>query len=357
MSNISEQISIIEKEIRETPYHKGTEHYIGKLRAKLSKLKDKQFEETTSKKGGGGGYAVKKHGDATVVLVGPPSVGKSTLLNTLTNAQSKMAPYAFTTVTVIPGMMNYKDAAIQILDVPGLIEGAEEGKGRGKEVISVARGANLLVIMTDIEKSERITEIAAALERNGIRINKTPPQVIIEKKVSGGITVHTNIKQTINNEAIKDMARELGIKNGEITIKEKLTLDEIVDAFSRNRIYVPALFVINKSDMLDKEDQEKENLLYISAQEGKNLNKLRELIWEKLGLIRVYLVRREEEPHFNSPIIMKSGQTLNDVAKEIGEEFAEGKTSARIWNHGAKFPSQEVSLNRKIEDGMQIRFI
>src|SRR3990167_3820138 len=170
MTTIEEQILSIEKEIRETPYHKGTEHHIGKLRAKLSKLKDKQIESIQKGGGGGGGYAIKKQGDATVVLIGPPSAGKSTLLNRLTNAKSKIAPYEFTTVSVIPGMMEFKNARIQILDVPGLIEGAEEGKGRGREVLSVVRGADLIILLTDPTRMRVIGNIEKALSRNGIRL-------------------------------------------------------------------------------------------------------------------------------------------------------------------------------------------
>src|SRR4030066_2238690 len=247
---IDEQIQNIEKEIRETPYHKGTERHIGILRARIARLKDKQLDqETKSKKGGGGvGYAIKKEGDASVVLIGPPSVGKSTLLNKLTNASSKVAPYSFTTVSVIPGMMDYKNARIQILDVPGLIEGAEEGKGRGREVLSVARGADLIILMTDVERPEALYRIKAALERNGIRLNIVRPNVICDKKLGGGIVLHTNIKQDLSKETIKAVIQELGIKNAEVAINEKLTIARLIDAFSPNRVYLPVFFIINKVD-------------------------------------------------------------------------------------------------------------
>lgn len=353
--DIQEQVEKIQKEIRETPYHKGTEHHIGKLRAKLSKLKGRQIEKEGKKGGGGGGYAVKKQGDATVVLVGPPSVGKSTLLNKLTNAKSKIAPYEFTTVSVIPGMMTYKDAQIQILDVPGLIRGAEEGKGRGKEVLSVVRASDILTLITDVKTTDAFEGIEAALERNGIRVNKIPPDVTIDKKVSGGITIHSNIKQDISKETIKDIAQEFGFKNGEITIREKLTIDTLIDAFSPNRVYIPAIKVVNKADLAkSKKDNE---ALYISAEKDINLDKLKEIFWEKLNFVRVYLVRPDEGPGLDNPIVMKKGNTLEDVAKNIGTEFAEGKEKAKIWGEGAKYPGQEVSLSTKVLEGMQVRFI
>src|SRR6266700_3295991 len=139
MATLEEQIQSIEDEIQRTPYNKATQHHIGKLKAKVARLKDEQ--ETRRLKSGGGGpsYAVKKSGNATLGLVGFPSVGKSTLLNQITDATSAVAAYDFTTLDVIPGLLEHRGAKIQVLDMPGLIRGASKGRGRGKEVLSVAR--------------------------------------------------------------------------------------------------------------------------------------------------------------------------------------------------------------------------
>lgn len=358
MSDVAQQITDIEKEIRETPYHKGTEHHIGKLRARLARLKDRELEQGIKKGGGGGGgYAVKKQGDATVVLIGPPSAGKSTLLNAFTNAESKVAPYAFTTVSVIPGMMLYNDAYIQILDIPGLIEGAKKGKGRGREVLSVARGADLLLIMTDADRMEKIESMTEELEGAGIRINKTPPQVLVDKKPGGGLIIHSNIKQDLGHETIKDVAGEFGVKNGDITIRERLTMETLVDSFSTSRVYTPAIFLVNKIDTGAKLKSQGAKYELISAEKGLGLEELKERIWEALKLVKIYLVRPDDKPNLNNPIIMKAGQTLKDVAESIGSEFAENKKLAKIWGPGAHYPGQEVSLNLPVREGLQIRFI
>ncbi len=356
MTDFGQQIEAIEKEIRETPYHKGTEHHIGKLRAKLAKLKDRLLETGGKKGGGAGGYAVKKEGDATVVLIGPPSSGKSTLINKITNAESKVAPYAFTTVSVIPGMLKYQDAYIQILDVPGLIEGAKEGRGRGKEVLSVARASDLLLVMVDVERKNSLENLTSELEGAGIRVNGTAPNVLIDKKAGGGLVIHSNVKQDIAKETIKEVAMEFGVRNAEITIKEKISLDRLIDAFSQSRVYLPALFIVNKIDESHNIDFEKD-ILAISAETGEGITELKEAIWDRLGLVRVYLVRPDEEPSYNNPVIAKKGEVLADVAVKIGTEFAEGKKLAKIWGPSAHFPGQEVSLFTPVQEGMQIRFL
>lgn len=356
MDDIQKRIEEIEKEIRETPYHKATEHHIGKLRAKLAKLKDQIVERQSKKGGGGGGFAVKQQGDATIVLVGFPSVGKSTLLNKLTNAASRVAPYAFTTVSVIPGMMEYKGARIQILDVPGLIEGAARGKGRGREVLSVIRNADLLLIMAPAGKEEDFKTIRDELYVNGVRINKNSPRVSIKKMDRGGIEVRCSIKQEFDLATVKEVAKEFGFGNAEITIHEKLFLEELIDVFARNRVYVPALYVRNKVDEIPKEDKQVSNeILPISAQKGWGLEELREVIWSELGFVRVYLRKPGQEPDYDSPLIMRRGQILSNVLDRALPE-SDNKISARIWGPGAKYPGQKTSLSTSIKDEMVVMF-
>jgi developmentally-regulated GTP-binding protein 2 len=107
---------------------------------KLARLRAQLLEPTPgSSTGGGAGFDVSKSGDARVALVGFPSVGKSTFLSKITKTKSEVAAYSFTTLTAIPGVLEYGGAEIQILDLPGIIEGAAEGKGRGRQVISAAK--------------------------------------------------------------------------------------------------------------------------------------------------------------------------------------------------------------------------
>ncbi|MCX6705332.1 MAG: 50S ribosome-binding GTPase [Candidatus Woesebacteria bacterium] len=359
MLTIDQQIEEIQEVLRKTSHHKATNGFIGAMRAKIARLKDKEIE-SSAKSGGGGGasFSVKKQGDATVVLVGPPSAGKSTLINCLTNAESKVAPYAFTTVTVVPGMLKHKEAYIQILDIPGLIEGAKEGKGKGKEVLSVARNADMLIVMTDVKRVDLMEKMVTELQGVGIRINQEKPKIIIEKKTEGGLEVFSNIKQDIEKDTIKDIAREYGIKSGNITLKENVSLSRLFDAFSTNRVYIPTVFVINKVDvepnyknMIDGE------FVGISADRGDGIPELINEMWKALKFVTVYLVKPDENLEEGNPIVMRLGETLKDVAEKIGPDFAESKKLVKIWGPGAKFPGQEVSFETEVLEDMKIQFV
>jgi ribosome-interacting GTPase 1 len=135
---------------------------------------------------------------------GFPSVGKSTLLTNLSGVYSEVAAYEFTTLTTVPGVIRYKGAKIQLLDLPGIIEGAKDGKGRGRQVIAgvnpppissdlplaVARTCSLILIILDVLKPlqhKRLLE--NELEGFGIRLNKQPPNIIFKRKDKGGLNL------------------------------------------------------------------------------------------------------------------------------------------------------------------------
>ena len=357
---IDQRILEIEEEIRKTPYHKATEHHIGKLKARIAKLKEEKIERSF-KAGGGGGYGVKKTGNASVVLVGPPSVGKSTLLNKLTKAQSRVAAYDFTTVNVIPGMLDYKGAKIQIFDIPGIISGAASGKGRGKEVLSVARNSDLVIIMVDVKTIDRLPVIFNELHETGIRLDEERPRVSIGKQLSGGIKVNSSTSLSIGYDTIKSLASEFRLANAEITIKEDISIDRLIDAFMGNRAYLPYLVVINKIDLGKPKNLFKYLLadtepLFISSQIGENLEVLKEKIWEKLNLIRIYL-KRDESKDPDSPLIVHKDENLKEILERLFITDKDRFLGAKVYGPGAKYPGQEVSLSFVPQDETIVQFI
>eukprot|EP00667_Euglena_gracilis_P030530 EG_transcript_42342 len=148
---ILEKIKEIEEEISRTQKNKATEYHLGLLKGKLARFRSQLLIEADQSGGGGKGvgFEAAKSGDARVSMVGFPSAGKSTLLNKLTRTESATGAYEFTTLTCIPGVIDYKGTEIQLLDLPGIIEGASEGKGRGKQVIATARTSDLILLVID----------------------------------------------------------------------------------------------------------------------------------------------------------------------------------------------------------------
>merc|ERR1719454_33815 len=157
------------------------------LKAKLCQLKRELLEP--SKAGGGKqpGFEVQKMGDARVGLIGFPSVGKSSLLTALTGVESEAAAYEFTTLTCIPGVIHYNDAKIQLLDLPGIIMGAAQGKGQGRQVIATARSADMIIMVLDATKDDAQRQmLTKELEDVGIRLNKHRPRISVTRTKTGG---------------------------------------------------------------------------------------------------------------------------------------------------------------------------
>ncbi len=352
---LQERIAKIQNEIKKIPYHKGTEHHIGLLKARLAKLKEelKEIEWKKTGKGGGKGFALKKHGDATVVLVGFPSVGKSSLLNRITGVSSKVAEYPFTTVSVVPGVLHYKGACIQIFDLPGIIKGASRGKGRGREVLSVARVADLIVLVVDSSEPESLKDLWKELYETGLRLGEKPPRIKIEKRQRGGIEIVG--KTTLSSALLKDILRSFGYHNAKVTILEPdISTDRFIDAIFSNRVYLPYLLVFSKADLLSEEQKEKlkkefPKALFVSNKTGKGIKELKEAIFKALGLIRVFLRPDISAPPSTDPLILKKGSTVKDLVFRLFGENVKIK-GAKVEGKSVRFKNQLVSLSHILED-------
>ena len=355
---IPEKIQAIKEELRRTQVNKATEHHVGLLKAKLARYR-RELEETEQRKHGGvsGGFAVRKAGDATVVLIGLPNVGKSTLLNRLTNAKSQVAAYQFTTVTVVPGMMEHRGAKIQILDLPGIIKGAASGKGLGKRVLSVARNAEFILLMLDVFQPDQEALLKRELREIGIRVDEKPPDISIERTGTGGISINAQVPlRRISEGLIKDILRVYDIQNARVLIREDLTADQLIDVVSGNRIYVSSITVINKIDLVNQgfidelRSRLKTQFIPVSADAATNIDTLREAIYNKLGFMRIYLRPRNGEVDYVEPLIARQGSTILDVCNKLHRDMQKEFKYALVWGKSVKFEGQKVGINHCLTD-------
>jgi len=226
-------------------------------------------------------------------------------------------------LTTVPGQITHNGAKIQILDLPGIIAGAKDGKGRGRQVIAVARTCNLIFIVLDVLKPlVDLAILTNELEGFGIRLNKTPPRISISKKENGGILITNSVPLTeLTPSAIKSVMSEYRINNAQVSDESSMgmwlidrsrcisqtPLSTTLSMLSREIVYtfqwyvlrtsclllglISTIKVLNKIDGISIEELD---LLYkipdsvpISSREWLNIDELLETMWDKLDLVRV----------------------------------------------------------------------
>lgn len=217
-----------------------------------------------------------------------------------------------------------------MLDLPGIIQGAKDGKGRGRQVIAVAKTCHLIFIVLDVNKP--LTDkkvIETELEGFGIRINKSPPNITFKKKDRGGINITSTVPLShIDNDVsmaffhqmngeltafkeIKAVMNEYRIASADLAIRCDATIDDVIDVLeAKSRQYIPVVYALNKIDAITIEELD---LLYripnacpISSEHGWNVDELMELMWEKLNLRRVYTKPKGKLPDYTAPVVLRS---------------------------------------------------
>ncbi len=355
---IPEKIKAIEDEMAKTQINKATEHHLGLLKAKIAKLRREQEDNAIKKSSQkSDGFDVRRTGDATVVFIGLPSVGKSTLLNKLTGARSEVGAYQFTTLTVVPGMMNYRGANIQLLDLPGIIKGASSGKGLGKRILSVARSADLVLLVLDVFQPYHEDVLINELGNIGIRLNQLPPNITIEKSGTGGIAVAQQVKLArITEKHLRDILHLYGIMSARVVVREDLTSEQLSDHISGNVSYAKSLTILNKIDLVDGEFRRdlrrrlRTDIVEVSANTDVNIDLLREEIYKMLRFIRIYLRPKGGETDFEEPLIAREGDTVEDVCNKLHRKMKRQFRYGMVWGSSVKFGGQRVGLDHVLHD-------
>ncbi|RLG29258.1 GTP-binding protein HSR1 [Methanosarcinales archaeon] len=299
-----ERLKALKEMMALIPKHKGTEKLQAEIKRKIARLRD-EMEVRRSRGGRRFSYSVEKEGAAQVMVVGPPNVGKSQLINALTGANLEVANYPYTTRIFHPAMMPYEDIKIQLVDLPALSSQYIENW-----VSSMIRISDMMIIVLDISRDDVLEQMETTLS-------------ILE-----GFKIKC---QGITEQVPEDNIHWVCLKT--VVVANKADLAGAADNFKIFEEFYQDLYEI----------------IPVSALNHTNLDSLRRAIVDRLEIIRVYSKRPGHEPEMNHPFTFYKGDTLMDFARAIHKDFAKNLKFARVWGKDV-FSGQRINKDYLLQD-------
>jgi ribosome-interacting GTPase 1 len=281
----TERIRVLRESLKELPgFYTGP---YGELR----KWVQEQIEESTVRRSvkHQDEYHVPKEGCAQVILVGPTNAGKSTLLRTLTGRPVAVGNYRFTTLRPAAGAVNCGGAKVQLVDLPGLVEGAREGAGGGRILLACIRSADAMVYCLPAERDGFDEGLVVVGEVKDAGIAK-PAGVVITK--------------------------------GDLPGAEQFV--------SEAAALFPGLPVV------------------VTSQDG-DQGAVVELVWGLLDFIRVWPAPKGERAEV--PVVLERGATLEAFVESLDKRWVQRVRTARVTGPSARFDGQAVGLAHALADG------
>jgi hypothetical protein len=363
--NPREKLRLLEEFLSLVPRHKGTAKLCMNVKKKIKDLK-KEMEEKKRKRAARSGpkIFIEKEGAAQIVLLGLTKSGKSSLLTALTNAKVEISSSPYTTREPVPGIMNYQDIQIQIIEAPALMEGSADGRAWGLQTLGVARNADGLILVIDLSQDpvKQLSTILEEMEKARILLSKPKAHVEIERKFMGAglrITVMGRLVDC-NFKDVEELLKSYRVTDAFVKVSGEATLGEIEDAIYESTVYKPAVVIANKVDLEGADGNLKlleayvRNKLPIIAASGANrtgLEKLGETLFNTLNIMRIYTKEPNEREFSNNPFILKKGSTIYDLARNIHSDFKENFNFARVWSKRLRFSPQKVGATFILQDG------
>jgi len=290
--NPDDKIAIIERMLAIVPHHKGTDHLIAQLRAKISKLKEERERRPHAQKKLDLLYNVKKEGAGQVLFIGFPNSGKSALVGALSGEPLEVADYPYTTRILQTRMMRYEDIWIQLIDTPALGD-----ESQTMWFGNMLRKADVIALVLSLS--------------DGLEVEY---ELVIEE-----------IKKQL--PYVEEEQRSL------ITVVNKADLTA----------YTPSMEAFEKKQVMPK------GIIPVSATQDMNLHLLKGTIFESLGIIRVYSKLPGKKPDLDAPFVLKKGSTILDLAVKVHKDFVAKLRYAKLWRR-TEHDGMMVSKDFILED-------
>jgi len=367
---LEDRIKKLEEFLSLIPKHKATEKTVALNKSRLAKMKRelenrKQKQKITQKIISP--FSIKKEGIQVILISSfqTPGVGKTSLLNLLTGAaEEKIGKF-----TALPeiGIYQYQKIRFQIVDMPSIMEGASDGVGNGKEILSQLRAADLLCFCIDLSRNieEQMNLLLNELSRADIRINISSPPLIIEKTGAHKIQVlyMTKEAQMIEGldeltEEIKEIIYENGIHNGIVKIYGEITLDNVIDVLTPSVVYKKVILLGTKGDLSYTQDifeklktkySDRFPIILGTSYQKENFPRdFGEIILKFLKKIRIYTKNKSKVAE--KPIIVDNNATIKDIAIKVHKSFYELFDYAIVIRKDARQKRKKVGLDYILKD-------
>ena len=286
-STPEEELGCLQVMLRELPKHKGTDKLQADLKRRISEAKKESEQQGKGKGKRGSGFRLPRQGAGRAVIIGGPNAGKSQLLSSLTRATPEIAEYPFTTHQPAPGMMQWEDVTVQLVDTAPITADVFDPITQG-----LIRSADLILLVVDLGNDDGIDHLQEVLDHLG-------------------------------------------------RTKTQLARDSYLDENDVGLSYTRTFAVLNKMDALDS--AERRELLKefcpldfeeyaVSAQEPETLESLRHAIYASMDVVRVYTkLPNKKEPDYDRPFMIRRGGTLLEIAQMIHKDFSSSLKHARVW--------------------------
>jgi len=360
--NPQEKIQALQEFLSSFPKHKGNEKLRAQVKTKIANLR-LQLEEVRARKGGRSReFLIEKQGVGQIVILGLTNVGKSSLLSAVTAAKPLITPYEYTTQEPVQGMLQFEDIQFQLIEVPPIRP--ESSSPLNFENVGLELSADALMLVVDLSRNScaqlRILVDFLAKARISWERPESSVEILKGRGASGiQIALFGKLTDCTAQDAVK-LLQQYGIRNALVRVYGYVGLDDLEDAILESTAsFKPSILIANKVDAegarielerLRTYNRGRMRIAATSCKTGEGLAGLGASLFEMLEIVRIYTKEPSQEEPSEGAIVLRTGATIAELARQIHSDLFRNFKYAKIWGPSAKFNGEKVGINHILMD-------